>query len=150
MREALFTSDNWLEASQQLLPSNAAAPVLRHVLSNCHLLATMYPPFGPERLLHQRQALERLILPFTKGVFKKLKEFVNRMQRTGTILEEERSSILSVEHCPIDYDDGLDAEGRPIASNCSRDIKPVTSSLIGTKTSGKKSILGRLMDRMKI
>lgn len=155
MREALFTSEEFLEASQQLLPAATIKPIFKSVLNNCHLLATMYPPFGPDRQLHQRQALERLVLPFTKGLFKKLRELINRMQKTN-VIEDDRTSIFSIERCHIDFDDGLDADGKPLItiplSNIvgkSNFLTKASDSKTAGVGSGKKSILGRLMDRIR-
>lgn len=100
-RDCIVASQTCFEAQREFHDASTVGPTLLKALLNCHLLHHIYPPFGPHLEQQMHQQLLHHVEPFSRGLFRRLKELVNKMQRTveanGGPLLDDGASIFSVE-----------------------------------------------------
>lgn len=126
-REMIVASTDCFESVREFQSPEQLLRRFSVALTNCHLLHSIYPPFGPQLELQLRQHLVRHIEPFSRGLYRRFKEMTNRLQRTAEVRDQsdDGSSLYSVESNSIAGDD----------------IEAVTPK--------KKSVLGKVLGKLK-
>lgn len=142
-RDLIFASMDCFEPLRDFQSAEQILPRFTQSLINCHLLHTIYPPFGAQVELQQRQQLERHIEPYTRGVMRKFKQLFNKMQKTVEALPtaSDSSSIYSIENNAIFYDDEIEED-----RDRNRDQEEGGGK---NKSPRAKSMLGKMFGRLK-
>lgn len=106
-REMIVASTDCFEPTRDFQTPEQLMRRFSIALTNCHLLYSIYPPFGPQTELQMRQQLEQHVEPFSRGIFRKFREITNKLQKTTEIRDQgdDTSSLYSVENNSIVGDD---------------------------------------------
>jgi hypothetical protein len=123
-RDCIVASSDCFEPSREFNSADLTSSKFTRALINCHLLHSIYPPFSADLKLQMRQQLEKHVEPYSRGVMRRMKEVMNKMQKTidPLALDSDASSVYSIENSTI-----LEEDGKP----------------------AKKTILGKMFGRFK-
>lgn len=133
MRHCIVAANECFEMSREFAGAEAIESELFRAITNCHQLHFIYPPFSMQSQLQMRQQLLHHIEPFSRGLMRKFKELVNKMQRV------EIAGPASSPFRPLD-----EPEASRIAPNLAEG-KP------GEQHPGKRasSMLGKVFGRIR-
>ncbi len=83
-RDLIFASTDAYRPSRDFVSWAKLEASFMGALLNCSTLQTIYPPFGPQVALSQRQQLEKYIRPYATGLFRSLLTMVKSLKKEPT------------------------------------------------------------------
>ena len=138
-REMLVAASDCFEPSREFHTPEQLERRFTLALSNCHLLYSIYPPFTLTMQLQMRHQLQQHIEPFSRGLFRKFREFANKLQKTKETIPiiDDGGSIYSVEANSIDFVDPFNSDSK---------VKQKKRSVLGKVLGKIKSPLSKLAE----
>lgn len=142
MRHCIVAANDCFEMGREFAGAEAIESELFKAITNCHQLHFIYPPFSMQSQLQMRQQLLHHIEPFSRGLMRKFKELVNKMQRVEIAGAASSPSLRSPDEPEASRIAPNLAEGKPAEQHPGKRA----SSMLGKVFGRIRSPLARKLD----